>query len=55
MSLLFSRQILPGASIGGLWGDFKLYSVRFLLLLGLAFLAGVVDVGMRLAFAGLFR
>ncbi len=55
MSLLFSRQILPGASMGGLWGDFKLYSVRFLLFLGLAFLAGVVDVGMRLAFTGLFR
>lgn len=54
MSLLFSRQILPGASIGGLWGDFKLYSVRFLLFWGLAFLAGVVDVGMRLLFARLF-
>ncbi len=55
MSLLFSRQILPGASMGGLWGDFKLYCVRFLAFLGLAFLAGVVDVGMRLLFAGLFQ
>lgn len=55
MSLLFSRQILPGASIGGLWGDFKLYSVRFLLFLGLAFFAGVVDVGMRLLFSRLFQ
>ncbi len=55
MSLLFSRQILPGASMGGLWGDFKLYSVRFLVFLGLAFLAGVVDVGMRLLFSGLFQ
>lgn len=54
MSLLFSRQLLPGGIMGGLWSDFKLYCARFLIYLALAFASGVVDVIMRLLFGRLF-
>lgn len=53
MSLLFSRQLLPNSGIGGLWQDFKLYCVRFLLFVCLAFASGILDVCMRLLFAAL--
>ena len=49
MSLLLSGQLLPNAHCGGLWLDFRLYCVRFLVFFGLAFAAGVVDVCLRLA------
>lgn len=49
MSLLISGQLLPSsANCGGLWQDFRLYGLRFLLFIGLAFGAGVLDVLMRL-------
>ncbi len=48
MSLLLSGQLLPSsAHCGGLWQDFRLYGVRFLVFFGLAFAAGVVDVCLR--------
>lgn len=49
MSLLLSGQLLPSAHCGGLWQDFRLYCVRFLVFFGLAFGAGVLDVFLRLA------
>ena len=49
MSLLLSGQLLPNAHCGGLWLDFRLYCVRFLVFFGLAFASGVVDVCLRLA------
>lgn len=55
MSLLLSRQLLPGGILGGLWTDFKLYCVRFVLFLGLAFASGVIDIVMRLIFGRLFQ
>ena len=54
MSLLFSRQLLPGGIMGGLWNDFKAYGLRFLIFLGLGLAAGVVDVLLRLAFSRFF-
>lgn len=54
MSLLFSRQLLPGGFMGGLWTDFKLYCARFLVFLGLAFASGILDVIMRLLFGHYF-
>lgn len=48
MSLLFSRQILPNCGIGGLWHDFKLFCVRFLTFICLAFASGIVDICLRL-------
>ena len=55
MSLLIAGQLLPNAAnCGGLWQDFRLYCMRFLLLVGVAFGAGVLDVGFRLAFLNLF-
>ena len=53
MSILFSRQILPNGGIGGLWQDFKIYCVRFLVYFCIAFASGVVDVCMRLLFGSL--
>ncbi len=53
MSLRFTVQLLPrSAHCGGLWQDFRLYIVRFLLLLLLLLGAGALDVGMRLLCAG---
>lgn len=50
MSLLLSGQLLPSsAHCGGLWKDFRLYGVRFLVFFGLAFVAGVVEVCLRTA------
>ena len=49
MSLLLSGQLLPNAHCGGLWQDFQLYCVRFLVFFGLAFGAGVLDVCLRIA------
>ena len=38
MSLLIAGQLLPNAAnCGGLWQDFRLYCMRFLLLVGVAF------------------
>lgn len=55
LSLLLSGQLLPtSAHCGGLWQDFRLYCVRFLIFFGLAFGAGVVDVCLRLACASWF-
>lgn len=55
LSLLFSGQLLPGsAHCGGLWQDFKLYLARFVVCIGLVFLSGVVDVGLKLLFLSRF-
>lgn len=55
MSFLLAGQLLPNsAHCGGLWQDFRLYCVRFLLFTGLAFAAGVLDVCLRLGFLKLF-
>ena len=55
MSFLLAGQLLPNsAHCGGLWLDFRLYCVRFLLFAGLALGAGVLDVCLRLAFLKLF-
>ncbi|MCI9413765.1 MAG: hypothetical protein HFJ79_01115 [Clostridiales bacterium] len=54
MSLRFSGQLLPSAPMGGMWQDFKMYCVRFLIYLGLIFGSGVLDVFLRLGFASLF-
>lgn len=48
MSLLLASQLLPSGSIGGLWRDFKLYLIRFLLFIVIAFAAGVEDVLLRM-------
>ena len=41
MSLLLAGQLLPNAAgCGGLWQDFRLYCMRFLLLVGVAFAGG---------------
>lgn len=48
LSMQLSGQLLPRvAHCGGLWQDFRLYCVRFLLLLPLLLAAGVIDVGLR--------
>ena len=54
MSLLFSRQLLPGGMMGGMWLEFKRYCVRFLVYLGMAFASGVIDIVFRLLFEPLF-
>ncbi len=49
MSTRFAVQLLPrSAHCGGLWQDFRLYAVRFLLLLLLLLCAGAIDVALRL-------
>lgn len=51
MTLLMAVQLLPrSARCGGLWQDFRLYCVRFLLLLLLVLGAGALDVILRLLF-----
>ncbi len=53
LSLQLAGQLLPrGAHCGGLWQTFRLYCVRFLLLLPLLLAAAALDVGLRLC---LFR
>lgn len=53
MSVRFAASLLPrSAHCGGLWQDFRMYAVRFLLLLLLLLGASVLDVGMRLLCAG---
>lgn len=53
MTMLMSVQLLPrSARCGGLWQDFRLYSVRFLLLLTLILAAGALDVILRLLLGG---
>ncbi len=53
MSVRLTGLLLPrSAHCGGLWQEFRLYCVRFLLLLLLLFGAGALDVVMRLLFAG---
>lgn len=54
MTLLISGQLLPSVHCGGLWQDFKLYCMRFLIFVGVAFAAGVVDVLLRLLCLGWF-
>ncbi len=45
MSCVFSRQLLPAsAHCGGMWQDFKLYLLRFLLCIVIVFAAAVTDV-----------
>lgn len=46
LSLRLSRQLLPGGE-GGLWLPFRLYSLRFLLFLGMAVGVGLLDVILR--------
>ncbi len=54
MSVLTTVQLLPrSARCGGLWQDFRLYSVRFLVLWVLVLGAGALDVALRLVFRGL--
>jgi hypothetical protein len=53
LSLLISRQLLPDGIIGGLWQDFKMYCLRFLVYLILAFASGIIDVCLRLLFGSL--
>lgn len=49
MSFVFSRQLLPAsAHCGGMWQDFKLYLLRFLLCTVIVSAAAVTDVLLRL-------
>ncbi len=53
MTLLVTVQLLPrSARCGGLWQDFRLYLVRFLLLAALLLGAGALDVVLRLLLNG---
>ncbi len=53
MTLLMVVQMFPhSARCGGLWQDFRLYCVRFLLLLVLILGAGALDVVLRLLLGG---
>ena len=54
MSVLISRQMLPAASCGGLWQDFRLYCLRFLIALAIAFGSGVLDICLRAFFLKIF-
>lgn len=54
MTLLISGQLLPSVHCGGLWQDFKLYCIRFVIFAGIALAAGIIDVCLRLAFLGFF-
>ncbi len=49
MTVLVTVQLMPrSARCGGLWQDFRLYLIRFLLLAALLLGAGVLDVVLRL-------
>lgn len=55
MSLLLSGQLLPkSAHCGGLWQDFRLYALRFAVLLIPLAVSGVLDVLMRVFVLPLF-
>ena len=55
LSMQLGGQLLPhGAHCGGLWQDFRMYCIRFLILLPLLFCAGVLDVGIRMLVLRLF-
>ncbi len=54
MSLRFTAVVLPRtAHCGGLWQEFRLYCIRFAVLLFLLFGAGALDVILRLIFSSL--
>ncbi|MBQ7038054.1 MAG: stage II sporulation protein M [Clostridia bacterium] len=54
LTLLMAVQFFPrSARCGGLWQDFRLYCVRFLVLLALILGAGALDVILRLLLGGL--
>ncbi len=54
LTLLMAVQLLPrSARCGGLWQDFRLYCMRFLVLLAFVLGAGALDVILRLLFGGL--
>ena len=50
LSTRMSRQLLPGASCGGLWSAFRVYCLRFLLLLLATVFVGLLDILFRLLF-----
>ena len=50
MSSRLGRQLLPQASCGGLWSDFRLYCLRFAVLAGAGVICGLLDVLARLLF-----
>ena len=50
LSTRMSRQLLPAASCGGLWAVFRLYCLRFLLLLSATLFVGLLDVLFRMVF-----
>ncbi len=47
LSSRLSRQLLPGGADGGLWSNFRLYSLRFLLFLSAAVLVAFLEVLLR--------
>lgn len=54
LTLLMAVQLLPrSARCGGLWQDFRLYCMRFLLLLAFILGASALDVILRLLLGGL--
>ncbi len=54
LTLLMAVQLLPrSARCGGLWQDFRLYCVRFLVLSAFILGAGALDVILRLLLGGL--
>ncbi len=54
LTLLMAVQLLPrSARCGGLWQDFRLYCMRFLVLLAFILGAGALDVILRLLLGGL--
>lgn len=50
LSTRMSRQLLPAASCGGLWTAFRLYCLRFLLLLSATVFVGLLDILFRILF-----
>ena len=47
LSAALSRQLLPGGAEGGLWGGFRLYSLRFLLFFVAALGVAVIEALLR--------
>lgn len=47
MSIRFSKQLMPGGTMGSMWAPFRLYCIRFLLFLGMILAASAVDVALR--------
>ncbi|MCI8360968.1 MAG: hypothetical protein HFE86_06505 [Clostridiales bacterium] len=54
-SLMLFRGVLPGASALTLRGDFKMYCLRYLFILGILLLACLLDAGLSAAFIRFFR